>query len=404
MESLKFLMVSTHYPPAHLGGDATFVEYLSNELVRAGHEVHVLHSPCAFAAQRGFMPGLDTTTDGGVHRHTHLPSVGRVDPVLGLVLGRGSGSFHRLRDLAGSLKPDVVHWHNTKGFIGRPVALPRSLSVYTAHDYYAICPRSSLLRPGQRLCQKPFLCQSCLLRWRKPPQLWRALWGRAMRLPDELTVISPSEYMAKRLSEDGVRVDHILRNFAPDRGQVRLGDSPRRVVYIGILERFKGLMTLLDAFNRSRDSQGFDLSVYGEGSLRAALENRVKSSGIEGRARIHGHVPLDEIKGALGDAAAIIVPSESYENAPLAALEALSMGIPVIGSRIGGLPEILGPDSGSVLVPPGDSASLARELVALWDSRGDLLNRSRKARTAYESSYSPKAHIAGYMRILKGCK
>jgi glycosyltransferase involved in cell wall biosynthesis len=402
MESLKFLMVSTHYPPAHLGGDARFVEYLSNELVRAGHEVHVLHSPYAFSLQRGFMPDLDEVTPGGVHRHVHLSSFRRVDPVLGLALGRGPGSVRRFRELVARLKPEVIHWHNTKGFIGRPVASPSGLSLYTAHDFYAVCPRSSLLRPGQKLCQDPFLCQSCLLRWRKPPQLWRVLNMRAMRPPEGFTVISPSEFMARRLSRDGIRSGHILRNFAPDRGVISSGSGGSRVVYIGILERFKGLMTLLEAFDRSRDAQGFELSVFGEGSLRAALEGRTRSLGLEGRVRIHGHVHLDEVKDTLRETAAVIVPSESYENAPLAALEALSMGIPVIGSDIGGLPEIVRPENGSSLFPPGDAVRLAEEIVGLWNSRGSLGERSKKARAAYEASYSPEAHLRSYMGILRG--
>lgn len=401
MESLKFLMVSTHYPPAHLGGDARFVEYLSNELVRAGHEVHVLHSPSAFVLQRGFLPDLDKVTRAGVHRDLYLSAFGRVDPILSLMLGQSPGAVERLREVMRELKPEVIHWHNTKGFIGRPVATPNTPSLYTAHDYYAVCPKGSLMRPGQRLCQDPFLCQTCLLRWGRPPQPWRALFMRVMNLPDGFTVISPSKFLADRLSRDGIRVDYVLRNFAPDRGLIPSRSGVNRIVYIGALERYKGLGTLFEAFARCRDLQGFNMSVFGEGSLRSELEYRSESLGLERRVQIHGFVPLDELKDTLREAAAIVVPSESYENAPLVAIEAMSMGIPVIGSRIGGLPEMLGQESGSVLVPSGDSARLAEEIVNLWNQRMNLSERSAKARKAYEIMYSPEVHLKAYMKIVR---
>lgn len=401
MESLRFLMVSTHYPPAHLGGDARFVEYLSNELVRAGHEVHVLHSPSAFILQRGFLPDLDKVTRAGVHRNIYQSAVGRADPVLSLMFGQSLGAVDRLRGIFRELKPDVIHWHNTKGFIGRPVAMPNALSLYTAHDYYAVCPKASLLRPGQKLCQDPFLCQLCLLRWGRPPQPWRALRRRVMRLNGRFTVISPSRFLAERLSKDGIAVDYVLRNFAPDRGLISSRSSANRIVYIGALERYKGLVTLFKAFARCKDSQGFDLSVFGEGSLRSELERRRTSLGIERRVQIHGFVPLDEAGETLREAAAIVVPSESYENAPLIVLEAMSMGIPVIGSRIGGLPEILGPESGSTLVPSGNSVRLGEEIVSLWNQRMNLSERSAKARAAYELLYSPEVHLKEYTRILR---
>ena len=400
MESLKFLMISTHYPPGHLGGDARFVEYLSNELVRAGHEVHVLHSPYAFALQRGSLPEMSKTTSEGVQVDSHLPPYGRLAPILGLAMGHSPGSGRDLREIASKLKPDVVHWHNTKGFIGRPIPLAGSLTLYTAHDYYAVCPKSSLLRPNQEPCESPFFCQSCLVRSGKPPQLWRASWMRVVRMSDEIEVISPSRFLAERLLRDGLRVDHILRNFSPDLGFRPLRKSPEKIIYLGVLERFKGVLTLLEAFNQCKDLQGFELTILGEGSLRYELEHRVESLGLEGRVKTMGYVPLQQIDHVIREAAAIVVPSESYENAPLVALEALSMGIPILGSAIGGLPEILTLESGCTLVPPRDPSHLAEEIVKLWNDRESLTERSERARAAYESTYSPGAHVREYLRIV----
>ncbi len=402
MESLKFLMVSTHYPPAHLGGDAKFVEYLSAELVRTGHEVHVLHSPAAYMLQRRVLPALTGVSKGGVFRHVYNPRAGRIDPIVTLMMDYGTSARTAFRELVSELRPDIVHWHNTKGFIGRPVSTPASISMYTAHDFYAVCPRSSLLRPGFRPCASPILCQTCLLGWRKPPQLWRGPKRRVVRFPEDMKVISPSIFLARRLAEDGIRVDHVLRNFVPRTtiAPAEFGD-PTRITYLGILERQKGLLTLLDAFHRSRDLQQFRLSIYGEGSIKTSLKRRIGALGLANRATVHGYVPLEELTAVMRETAAIIVPSESYENAPLAALEALSMGMPVIGSDMGGLPEILHPDTGSILFRAGDAEQLSRGIAALWDEKGTLSKRRQMARAAHAAKFSPEVHIPAYMDILR---
>ena len=131
------------------------------------------------------------------------------------------------------------------------------------------------------------------------------------------------------------------------------------------------------------------------------LESRIKTLGLEGRVKLHGFVPLDRIKDTLSDAAAIVMPSESYENAPLSAIEALSMGFSLIGTDVGGIPEILGPESGSVLVPPGSPTRLAEEIVNFWNNRGMLSEHRGKTRAAYDSFYSPEAHLKAYLRIVR---
>ena len=120
METLKFLHVTMNYPPAHFGGDARFVEYLSNELIRAGHEVHVLHNPSVFELLRKKKaPDLDSVTQGGVRRHVHRPRMPRLDTLVALNFGSSVSSVDQYERLLKEVKPDVVHWHNTKGFLCR---------------------------------------------------------------------------------------------------------------------------------------------------------------------------------------------------------------------------------------------------------------------------------------------
>jgi len=404
METLKFLMVSSHFPPYHLGGDGAFVGYLSDELIRRGHEVTVLYSPNVYRVLRGREPATRNRVDeANLRRYAYDSRSGRLGPLLALFTGWSHGAKATLDNLAKELKPDVVHWHNTKGFIGCPIAVKGSVNLYTAHDFYSICPRSNLLRPGTKVCEKPRFCQLCLLRWKKPPQLWRVGGRRVFRLPPDLTTLAPSDYLAGRLAEEGIRVNHTLRNFVPDKRRLIASRKERTtILFLGVLEVLKGPHILLEAFANTRDKQGFDLRIIGEGSLKKELVKRVAKLGLDDRVKLPGFVPLADLSSTLKETAFLVIPTVAYENSPLAAMEAFSMGIPVIGSDLGGLPEILDSESGSKVFQASSAESLGACLRLLWDQRSDLDGMGRKARRAYELRFSPETHIRNYMKIITG--
>ena len=380
-----------------------FVGYLADELIRRGNEVHVAYDPSVSRILRGELPPNQQKEEiGNAARHEYTPIVPRLSVLLTLTFGMDFRARDWLESIRSPFSPDVVHWHNTKGFIGRPLAIGGSQLLYTAHDYYSVCARSNLIRPGNHICLKPELCQICLLRWRKPPQLWRIGGRRVLRFPEGFKVLCPSEYIANRLREDGVRVHRVLRNFVPDPAAAYVtGTRDDTVVFAGALENRKGPQTLLQAFIDSRKDQGFKLIIVGEGPLKDTLRERVRSSGIQDRVSVPGFISSKDLKEILRRSALMVVPSEWSENAPLTSLEAFSFGVPVLGTREGGLPEILTPESGSMLFEAGNVQELSRLLVALWGDRELLRTKGKMARKAYEERFSPEAHVTEYLRILK---
>ena len=396
-------MVSSHYPPNHLGGDAVMVQYLADALARRGHEVHVFNDPEVYSLVRNARVQKPVQCEnGGPIIHTPFSRSTRSGILLRLSLDWSGKMREEVSALSRNLKIDVVHWHNTKGFIGHPFAPQERTTLYTAHDYYLVCARASLARPDLSFCQKPFLCQTCLLRGGKPPQLWRVGRRRVIRLPSEIRVICPSNFMSQRLKRDGITAHHILRNFVPDPArpvsvEPSSGDS---IAFIGLLEPHKGPRTLLEAFAVSRDRQGFKLHIVGEGSLRSELNGRVKALGLADRVSVPGFLPRSEVESIRRNSAALVVPSEWPENAPLTALESLALGVPVLASDAGGLSEIVGSESGSMIFKAGDVESLADCMVSLWHSRPHLGEMKRKAREAYVNRFSPAVHIAQYLKVI----
>jgi glycosyltransferase involved in cell wall biosynthesis len=402
MESLKILMVSTYYPPNHVGGDAVMAEYLSTELARRGHEVEVFCSPRIREVVHKREPAKSRSSNDLVKVHEYAALLKRGEPALSYCLGLWGRARNRLQEISAALKPDVVHWHNTKAFIARPTRLGTERTVYTAHDYFAVCPKTHLIRHDGELCDRPRQCQLCLLRSRKYPQIWRAGSRRVFSFPENSIIICPSEFMAKRLQADGVHNTHVIRNFAPDRG-IFAGDRtiPKdTLTYVGIMEKHKGPHRLLEAFAASKTQQGFNLALVGEGSLRGTLLEQRRAQGIVDRVSIPGFVEQTELDSILRRSAAVVVPSEWYENCPLVVLEAYSRSIPVVASSIGGLPEIVGDESGSILFEAGNEEMMARALTKLWDERERLGEMGIRARRAFENLYGADKYISRYLEAM----
>jgi glycosyltransferase involved in cell wall biosynthesis len=229
------------------------------------------------------------------------------------------------------------------------------------------------------------------MRWRRPPQLWRVGAKRVLRYEKDLKLLAPSEFMANRIRGEGVEVHKVLRLFVPDLGETQgtVRPSEDTLFYIGLMEQHKGLDTLVDAFAKSRDD-----------NIRGHLREKVSRIGLDGRISLPGFLPRAEAEEIRRRAVAQVVPSVWFENAPSAILEAFSLGVPVIASNIGGLPEMATPESGSTTFPPGDSARLAEELVRLWQSKDRLDERRRMARKAYDDRFTPDIHIRGYLETI----
>lgn len=193
--------------------------------------------------------------------------------------------------------------------------------------------------------------------------------GRLWRSPDRVIAISGA--VERMLVECGVAQAGIVRiPSAIDVAQVRTARPGNdaggpRVIAVGALTPEKGHATLIDALALLAPAHPeVRLLLLGQGAERAALEARSKRHGVESRVSFAGEVadPAARI------AAATIFVQPSYREAlGTAVLEAMALGIPVVASRTGGLPELLGDDAG-LLVPPRDPAALATAIGLLLDS------------------------------------
>lgn len=132
------------------------------------------------------------------------------------------------------------------------------------------------------------------------------------------------------------------------------------ITFVGALTERKGVDVALDALALLDPAVTGHLTIVGEGSERAALEQHAQSLGLSHQVTFTGRRSPQEIAEILRESDCLVLPSWS-ENLPCVILEALCVGVPVVATTVGGVPEVIDDHNGR-LVPPGDAAALADAL------------------------------------------
>jgi glycosyltransferase involved in cell wall biosynthesis len=134
-------------------------------------------------------------------------------------------------------------------------------------------------------------------------------------------------------------------------------------VFVGRLTEQKALPVALAALREVPDAR---LLLIGDGPERESLERRTHELGLDDRVRFLGSVSRDEVLRYLAGARAAVL-SSAWENLPHAAVEALSVGTPVVSTAVGGVPEVVRDGENGLLVPAGDVPALATALRRMLD-------------------------------------
>ncbi len=317
--------------------------------------------------------------------------------------------------------PDIAHIHHLTSLSTTIVDLLTIRDVpvvLTLHDYWLMCHRGQLLDTEYRVCSGPADCDRCvgpaagagrlafaaaatLRRLGLPAVAPRSALRRLVpaaastsrqaaearrrtahmrAICDQVAhLLAPSRAMRERFIGFGVAPDRIAFSpygfdKRPFSGIRRSASDRLRVGFLGSLIPSKGPRVLLDAVRRlpaglvSVDLYGAYAPYHGDDSDRARLDALIEQTG----AREHGRIPHARVAQALAGIDVLAVPSIWPENSPLVIGEALSAGVPIVASRIGGIPETINDGSNGLLVEPGSVDELERALVRLLREDGLL--------------------------------
>ena len=174
-----------------------------------------------------------------------------------------------------------------------------------------------------------------------------------------------------------------------------LPDEPR-ALFVGVLERYKAVDVLAEAWRRVSGSE--PLTLIGEGTLRPLVEQLARD---DPRVAWTPRLAPDEVARALDDATVLLLPSRS-EGLPRVAIEALCRGRPIVGARAGGIPDIVEDGVNGILVEPGDAAALAAAIEGVLADRELAERLAAGAReTAQRWIATPEAYAARLAALLR---
>jgi glycosyltransferase involved in cell wall biosynthesis len=318
----------------------------------------------------------------------------------------------RIRKLIERTRPDVAHLHNVAHqltpSILKPLAEAGIPIVQTLHDYKLICSSYLLFANGttcnrcrgarhfeavKQRCHHGSLAKSVL-------GFVEMSWHAVRRSYEQVNVFfCPSRFMRDKCVDFGIAADRLvhLPYFLPLDAYVPDSTPGGYALYAGRLSREKGVATLVEAAGELGDHR---LVVLGEGPLGETLMDRAREANAP--VDFRGYVEAAELRSLVRGAAFVIVPSEWYENLPYAVLEAFALGKPVLGARIGGIPELVREGETGALFTAGDARSLAAAWRSLVETRDRLHEMGRRARTLLEEEFAAPAHIGRIVDLYRG--
>jgi len=396
---LRFCMITTFYPPYNFGGDGIYVQRLSNELARRGHQVDVIHCKDAYRVFAHQEPTERYDDHPKVTVHGLERGFGFLSPLLTQQTGQPLLKSAKIQLI---LKKgfDVIHYHNIS-LVGGPGVLKygQGIKLCSAHDHWLVCQTRVLFRFERAACTRRY-CFLCNLWHKRPPQWWRytGLLEAAVKHVDAF--IAPSRFSKEKHHKLGLDVPMVhLPYFAPtqDPSPTTEEASEQAVrkpyfLFVGRLVKLKGLQTLIPVFRRHRTAQ---LWIAGTGRYERRLRQLAQG---HGNVRFLGHVSGMQLQNLYRNAVALIVPSITFEVTPLVIIEAFQRQTPVIVRNLGGMPEHVKESGGGFVY------DTEHELVAAMDRlltdpsyRRELGQRGYQA---YLRKWTPEAHLKRYFALI----
>jgi glycosyltransferase involved in cell wall biosynthesis len=354
---VKVVLIGSMYPPYAFGGAEKAIAMLAEALVRRGHNVVVVT----------LCPGtLERTEERNGMRVYHLPLDNvywpfthgtKPGPLMRIAWHlremwnwKAERRVGRILDLE---TPDIVHTNNIIGFsvaVWRAVRRRNIRLVHTLHDYYLLCPRTTLYRRGKS-CEGH--CLSC--------RLLAANRKAASQLPDE--IVSVSQFTLDKHKRLGFfhnvpsRVSYNIQSTTEDLKRSAFTSAQPDLLsfgFIGRIEPEKGIEIVLQA-TLQLNQPGWRLKIAGKGT--DDYVNHLKMKYADERIDWLGFTTPTEFYPNVD---VVVIPSQWDEPLGYVCIESLHEGKPLICARVGGLPEIAQLSKVVEYFPPGNAKELAR--------------------------------------------
>jgi glycosyltransferase involved in cell wall biosynthesis len=420
---MRILFAAHQFFPEHYAGVEIVTLRLAQEFRARGHETYVL-APKRSISGSNIQPGeIEDYEFGGVPvRRLGRPKEGISRPYR--LDYENEVMAHRAREYMREMRPDIVHAEHFQGLSASVIPVFKEFDVplvYTATDFWTICPVVDLRRHDGVLCKGPELthCIRCVAS-RYPGTLMKAAVDRtpdaALRTAGRFseTLLSKtlplSQVWALKerpgyIREHMEQVDHIIAYtqlmkdllLANGIGKGKIGIShygiktshitraprnlrlppPLRIGFTGTLAPHKGCDTLIQAFRSLPPELEATLDIYGNlGRFTTFVEKLRGLAKGDKRINFAGPFPPGYVNQILSGLDVLVVPSRWYENQPGVIFEAFAAGMPVVATDLGGMSEFVKHEENGLLFELENVEDLAHQLRRLAEEPG-LLEKLR---------------------------
>ncbi len=313
-------------------------------------------------------------------------------------------------------KPDIVHLNNFQRQLSASIIKPikkRNIPVvFTAHDLQAICPAIVMLDNEKNICEKCLKGKylNCIkgkcVKNSGLKSILGAIEGKYYRSKKIYSkgidkIITPSEFYKKKLEEDGISSGKIeaLHNFIDlDDYNVKTEDEGY-ALYYGRIIKEKGILNLIKAF---KDIKNAKLYIAGDGPDIEKVKKYINKNNMEESVKLLGFLSSDKVKEYVRKARFIVVPSIWYENCPYSVLETLAIGKPIIGSNLGGIPELVKDNETGLIYNYNNVKELEERMNKLFNNKEIALQFGKNAKEIAKKDFSKNEYYNKIINIYEG--
>lgn len=309
------------------------------------------------------------------------------------------------RCILDDFEPDMVHLHNIHTQLSPIIAkIAHEYGirvVWTLHDTKLVCPCYTCMRDGH-WCEECFHDKTAVIKHKCMPggiigstigYLEAKKWNKEKLQKYTDLFLPPSQFMMDTVVRGGydAKKFRVLCNFIDiEKVKNPCFDKKDYYVYLGRVNEVKGIRTLCKAAS----SLPHKLIVIGGGELLPELKEQYKNSNIE----FKGQMEWNDFRPIIEGAKFMVIPSEWSENNPLTVIESQSLGTPVLGARIGGIPELIEENVNGMTFESGNVEDLKKKIEMMWNASFDYKSIAENA----VKRYSSEAYYEQLMKYYKG--
>jgi len=402
---MRIISIAALFPPHTHGGAEISASNLIHWLTMQGHQTRVLG---ASIENQGDI--TEVWRDIQVVRrnfprpypvHSFPKAPGWKKPLWHLQDSLDPRNRRIVGEVLDEFKPDLALVHYLPGIGYNTLAefARRDIpAVYYMHDLGLACTRMSMFRNGHE-CKSQ--CMNC-----------RVTASHRLKLISDFRRIgfcSPSKANLQRLKDllpidDYPSIAIPNANKYPPATASRVASDKLRVLYVGRLHDQKGIDVVLEAVSRLSETYPISIRVVGGGQIEGQLRARYQN---EPWCAFTGHVGSPEVSNEMVNADVLVVPSIWQENLPGVAIQALSFGIPVIASDIGGIPEIVEHEQNGQLVQPGSIPAWTAALRRLFEEPQAFAHWQTQARARssdFQQDALGRRHFEFMTRVMQSSR